>query len=471
LVSGWSGAHRLLFAVDGSRFDEARQILTVTYGPDPSDPEGLLAWGYLSAQAKDLSAALRYYTEVLKERPENREALEGRTMTLEALGAAYRAAELAREPRGLLNQAERDRVAETEGALRLRWGRLPVADPAHRYDETDRAIPILERRVAELEARRDPASAAVLQRARFDLLVAYRDRSRMRDAVAVYERLRQDGVAVPAYSRLSAASAYLYLENPETARDLYQSVLDENPRDAEILFEVRLGLFYSWVELERYDRAYNRVAWQLFTQVGAEVYAWLPTEQAGRDPETTAAVYAALARSVPFRGVGMGPTFLAADLSPGPLSPGTSRWDPRTPRRVRAAQDRARLTERARLGLGRLDAVTRYQPAVQVLDMVDLQQLRPPAEVAVDAVDYIAVRWDGRPEEAIQKMKEQGWLEGDHWGRLVYWSSRGVPAEWRSVQRTGILNSVYCPDRLLDGTADLAAMSEVAGSATHPFRP
>src|SRR5262245_50229071 len=248
---------RALVYVDGGRFEEARHILTVEYGTDPSDLEGLLAWGYLSARAHDLSAALRYYTEVLKQRPENREALEGRSMVLEALGAPYRAAELAREPRGLLSQAERDRLAETEGALRLRWGRLPVADPVHRYDETDRAILILERRVAELEARGDPASATVLQRARFDLLVAYRDRSRMRDAVAVYERLRQDGVTVPAYSRLSAASAYLYLENPETARDLYRSVLDENPRDEEILFEARLGLFYSWVELGRSDRAHE----------------------------------------------------------------------------------------------------------------------------------------------------------------------------------------------------------------------
>jgi tetratricopeptide (TPR) repeat protein len=154
--------------VDGGRFEEARQVLTASYGTDPSDLEGLLAWAYLSAQARELPAALRYYTEVLKQRPENREALEGRTMALEGLGAPFRADELARESPGLLDQAERDRVAETEAALRLRWGRLPTPDPARRYDATDRAIAILERRVAELEARGDSAGAA-LQRARFDL--------------------------------------------------------------------------------------------------------------------------------------------------------------------------------------------------------------------------------------------------------------------------------------------------------------
>jgi tetratricopeptide (TPR) repeat protein len=54
---------RALVYVDGGRFEEARQVLTASYGTDPSDLEGLLAWGYLSAQARNLPAALRYYTE------------------------------------------------------------------------------------------------------------------------------------------------------------------------------------------------------------------------------------------------------------------------------------------------------------------------------------------------------------------------------------------------------------------------
>jgi peptidoglycan/xylan/chitin deacetylase (PgdA/CDA1 family) len=215
----------------------------------------------------------------------------------------------------------------------------------------------------------------------------------------------------------------------------------------------------------------NRVAWQLFTRAGAEVYAWLPTEQAGRDPETASAVYGALARAVPFRGVGVGATFLAGGLSPAAPLAGPARWDPRTPRRVRQAQDRSRLPERARIDLRLLDAVTRYQPAVKVLDLVDLAQLRRPAEVASDAVDYLAVRWDGPPAEAIRTLRSLGWFEGDLWGRLVYWSSRGVPAEWRRIQGTGLVSGVYCPERLLDRPGELAAMSAVAGASSYPFRP
>jgi biofilm PGA synthesis protein PgaA len=168
-------------------------------------------------------------------------------------------------------------------------------DPVHRHDATDRAIAVLERRIAELET--DPEqSVEILNRARFDLLAAYRERTRMSDAVALYERLRREGVTVPDYARLSAASAYLYLEHPETARDIYQSVLDENPRNAEVRFEARLGLFYVWVDLERFDKAYETIdaldreqpRFRRFIDTGANVE---------NDAKVVTVVAAALARS------------------------------------------------------------------------------------------------------------------------------------------------------------------------------
>ncbi len=104
---------------------------------------------------------------------------------------------------------------------------------------------------------------------------------------------------------------------------------------------------------------------------------------------------------------------------------------------MREAEDPARLSDRARRALGLVETVTRYQPAARLLDVVDLPRLGRPAEMAMDAVDYMAVRWEGRAEEAVRKLGELGWGAGDH-GRLVYWSTRGVPAEWRRVQRTGL---------------------------------
>jgi biofilm PGA synthesis protein PgaA len=246
---------RALVYVDGRRFEEARGLLLDLYGPEPSDVDGLLARAYLAAQARELPDALRFYTGVIRLRPENREALRGRLLALEALGGPFRAEELSETPPGLLDARERARVAGTKAATVVTWGRLPVADPRQRFDATDRAIAMLEQQIAGLRGQAPP-DAPALERARLDLLVAYRDRSRMTDAVALYEALREEGVTVPAYARLSAASAYLYLERPEIAHDIYRSIVDENPQYSEIRFNAHVGLFYALVELERFRDAY-----------------------------------------------------------------------------------------------------------------------------------------------------------------------------------------------------------------------
>jgi biofilm PGA synthesis lipoprotein PgaB len=232
------------------------------------------------------------------------------------------------------------------------------------------------------------------------------------------------------------------------------------------------GVYFPTDRLPVRADLFSRVAWQIRSRAGVAVYAYLPAAVTAGDPEKATALYGALARSVPFDGAAIDPIVpFLSDLSPIPRAPGMSRWDPRTPRWVREAQDRGRLPLPARLALGVLDTVTRYQPSAKLLQVVDLSQLRRPTEVAADAVDYVGLRWGGPPDEALRKVRDLGWLQGDHWGRLVFLSPRGVPAEWRRVQGAGLLNSVYCPDRLLDRDRELAAMSAVVGGSTYPFRP
>ncbi len=284
---------RALVYVDGGRFEKARKLLLELHGPEPADVDALIARAYLAAQARELPDALRFYTEVIRLRPENREALRGRVMALEAVGGPFRAEELAQTPPGLLDAMERARVAGTQSAMRLAWGRLLVADPRRRFDETDRAIAALEAQTAGLEATAS-LDVPALHRARFDLLVAYRDRSRMTDAVTVYETLRREGIAVPAYAGLSAAAAYLYLERPEIAHDIYRSVVDARPTDGEVRFEAHLGLFYALVELERFPDAYA-----VIDALDREQEAFVGYVGGGTGPnelKVTTAVTAALAR-------------------------------------------------------------------------------------------------------------------------------------------------------------------------------
>jgi poly-beta-1,6-N-acetyl-D-glucosamine N-deacetylase len=229
------------------------------------------------------------------------------------------------------------------------------------------------------------------------------------------------------------------------------------------------GAYFPTDQLPVRADIFSRAAWQIFTRTGTDVYAWLPLEQLGLDAGATRELLRALAASVPVRGLSLGP--ITGDMrTPSPARE-LNRWDPRTPRRIRAALDRTGLSERARHGLPMIDIVSHYQPTLKFLDVVSLAQLRRPTEFAVDAADYVAVRGDGPPRELMRTLKDLGWLEGDHWGRLAYWSSRAVPAEWRRVQAAGVVNSVYCPERLLDHGKELAVMGEVAGGASFPFRP
>jgi biofilm PGA synthesis protein PgaA len=241
---------RVLVLVDLQRMDEARRLAETLYEDDPDTIEVILAKAYFHQQAAEWPEAFRLYSDVLRRAPDHRDARRGRVMALAAMGAPFQAEELAGPAPDVLDPGERARVAGTRAAMLLRSNKVPSDDPYRGYAVTDRAIVELERQVAELRERR--GFEASLLRARLDLLVAYRDRQRMADAVALYEALRSEGVAPPAYVRNAAAAAYLYLERPEPAHDLYRSVVAEDPKD----FDARLGLFYALVELDRYDEAY-----------------------------------------------------------------------------------------------------------------------------------------------------------------------------------------------------------------------
>ncbi len=211
--------------------------------------------------------------------------------------------------------------------------------------------------------------------------------------------------------------------------------------------------------------------WQLHTRAGVGVSAGVPLGAVGTSPDVVRAVYEALAKTIPLDGVSFGTSFMAGDFVPGPGPSPVGRWNPRGPRQARARQDPARLSESGRLALTAIRAVERHQPAVPILDAVTLEALRPAREVALDAVDYLAVRWDGAPRTAIRALREKGWLDLPYVRRLVYLSARPEPAVWRTVQAAGVVHGVYCPERLLDRPEILTALRPVLGAATFPFRP
>ncbi len=255
----------LIYALaDAGELEAAEQEAAALRQTLPRDPAVLMAAAYAAERGGRHLEAIGCYQRILEIDPEHRQARRQYLLALNAIGAAHLAADRAARSPELLNEAEWRRLRGSQAAHAVRWGKLPSADDEPRFAETDRALGLIARNLASLDAN-DPADRPWVLQARFDRLVALRDRVQMAQAVAEYRSLAEEGATIPAYALQAAADAYLYLEQPGPARDLYRQILEERPDD----FYTRLSLFYALVETEDFPGALA-----LVDQLAGEQAAW-----------------------------------------------------------------------------------------------------------------------------------------------------------------------------------------------------
>jgi len=159
----------------------------------------------------------------------------------------------ARRHASLFSEAEmRGFEADAQAEL-VRMADMPSRGEAERYALADRALARYDELIPAWKTLGKAAEADVL-RARIDRLHALRARVRMADLVAEYEALRAEGVALPRYALNDVASAYLYLRQPERARDIYRRAAAEAD-DPEDRLDNETGLYYALAESEQHDEA------------------------------------------------------------------------------------------------------------------------------------------------------------------------------------------------------------------------
>ena len=250
--------------VDADHSQEALELAVQLEQKYAQESALQLAKGYALEARREFFAALQNYNRILDRDPGNRVARARRILVLDSLGASDLAAALASQDSGLLSREEWQRVRSNQGAFAVRWGELPAAEESRRFAQTDRALAMLERNRAEL----DPASqnTPAASRGRFDRLIAKHNRYQMAEVVSEYEALVAEGVAVPNYAMSAAADAYLYLQKPEQAELLYRHILATQPSD----LNVNIALFYTLIEREKFDAAYN-----LIDQLDRKQLQWL----------------------------------------------------------------------------------------------------------------------------------------------------------------------------------------------------
>jgi biofilm PGA synthesis protein PgaA len=206
----------------------------------------------IAGERKDNFAALSAYQAILALEPSHRGALLGKIRALGRLGAPQLALDLSDRNPDLLPAREREAMGADRVAHAIRSGAIATdtgIGPA-RFAAIDRALADSEdagRRALEPVTELTPAQRQLA----LDRIVALGVRFRMGDAVALFEALALRPAELPAYARAAAASAYLYLERPERAVDLYRSALTVDPAN----LGWRIGLFYALAESERHDAA------------------------------------------------------------------------------------------------------------------------------------------------------------------------------------------------------------------------
>ncbi|MDY0270784.1 poly-beta-1,6 N-acetyl-D-glucosamine export porin PgaA [Trichloromonas sp.] len=235
---------------DGGRGDEAEILVQNLRSANPKDPAVLEAGLYVARRQSNLPAQLDWSQRLLDLTPEHEATQLSRLQALDGLGASHLAVAKAEATPDQSQGEALPSFRANRAAHQVRWGIVEPPSEAERFAATDRALAFLEENLAALNPG-NPIDVPLILQGRLDRLVALRDRVRMAEAVAEYERLVADDMEIPPFALQAAADAYLYLRRPEEARDLYLQVIAAEPGN----FTAQHALFYAYIELEDFDSA------------------------------------------------------------------------------------------------------------------------------------------------------------------------------------------------------------------------
>ncbi len=233
--------------IDQKKFKAAKKIIDPLLRHSPRHLEALKILAYFYERKEELLKAANIYEKILDFTINDQDAIRGRVFALAKMRFFNQAWQAALLYRQYFTDTEWVKLHWDLAANMIRWGEIPAKASDYRYAETHQAITRIEKNLHMLESMTIPDKAIWRQRALFDLLVALRDAKQMRQAVELYHSLQRSTVSIPAYAKIAAADAFLYLEQPERARDLYLEVLKEIPAS----YNARLSLVYAYLEAEQ----------------------------------------------------------------------------------------------------------------------------------------------------------------------------------------------------------------------------
>jgi len=269
-----SSAGLALALTDAGRPGDAQAILAPLLRAHPENNALLLAEAYAYRSGGETLQAFWTNEAVLSHDPENKDAIRRRMFLLSTLGAPGLALSMAQSRPDLFSEEELGRIESDLAAVKVRWGRLYLTKD--RFEEIDQALEMIQTRYTTLirEEGRSPSSPQVL-RNRFDYIEALRARYRMNEVIQEYDKLRENDVQLPVRVLIAVGDAFLYLEQPEKAIEVYTQALEMEPND----YIVRYGLFWACIDMGDFDRAQ-----QIIDKMVAEQPVWEVRETGNGQP-------------------------------------------------------------------------------------------------------------------------------------------------------------------------------------------
>jgi len=240
---------------DASRLDEAQQRARAGVNEHPHSVDWRLALAYVYSRQGQAFDALSETDRAYALAPSRDDVALAHIGAMRQARMAEPALQLALRHPKAVDEALMRRLEGDVAAEMARMADLPSRGEAERFAVADRALARYDRLFAEWRAQA-PRADADLRRARIDRLAALHARYRMRELVDEYTALAAEG-PVPAYALSDVASAYLYLREPERARELYAQSLQANAAagDEDARAEDEVGLYYALMESEVFGEA------------------------------------------------------------------------------------------------------------------------------------------------------------------------------------------------------------------------
>jgi biofilm PGA synthesis protein PgaA len=249
-------AGEIMTLADAGQFAAANQAGERWVKRRPRDADARLALSYVHAREGKPFEALRQADQALASAPGTSYVLREYILALQAARMADVALELARRHADLFDSGQMRGLQADALAQEARLAAMPARSEAERFAIADRALAGYDAAISAWSQLGDEARGDVL-RARIDRLHALHARVRMKELTQEYEALLTEGAEVPRYALNDVASAYLYLRQPERARDIYRQVAasdalrDDAPEER---LATETGLYYALAEGEQYDQ-------------------------------------------------------------------------------------------------------------------------------------------------------------------------------------------------------------------------